>query len=120
MMKEVCKETINTETEKLKVTYARIIVGGTVDKPYFEIEYHEVGKDYDNIGFGSYYLKNVFKWRDEYLEIISNNDEDVCEWTRRINNFTTSCGEDFVPLMRGYQFCPYCGKRMKVRTKDGE
>lgn len=75
MMKEVCKETINTETEKLKVTYARIIVEGTVDKPYFEIEYHEVGKDYDNIGFGSYDLRNVFKWRDEELEIVSDVEE---------------------------------------------
>lgn len=65
----------NTECEgynigKLKVTEAEIIVEGTIDKPYFEIRYHEVGKDYDNIGFGSYDLRNVFKWREECLEII--------------------------------------------------
>lgn len=55
---------------KLKVTDAEIIVRGTVDKPYFEIKYHEVGKPYNNIGFGSYSLENVFKWKEEYLEIV--------------------------------------------------
>ena len=33
---------------------------GTKEKPYFEILYHEIGKEYDNIGFGSYNLNNVF------------------------------------------------------------
>lgn len=38
---------------------------------YFEIVYHEVGKQYDNIGFGSYYLDNVLKWFNEELELVS-------------------------------------------------
>ena len=59
------------EVEKLKVTKAEIIVRGTIDKPYYSIVYHEVGKDYDNNGFGSYYLGNVFEWREECLEIVS-------------------------------------------------
>ena len=60
--------------EKTKVTKAYIIIEGTIEKPYYGILYHEVGKDYDNIGFGSYILENVFKWKDEYLEIVKEEE----------------------------------------------
>ena len=56
--------------ENTKVTKAYIIIGVTVQTPYYEILYHEVGKDYDNIGFGSYCLDNVRRWKDEYLELV--------------------------------------------------
>ena len=39
---------------------------------------------------------------------------DVCEWEPHRNNYVTSCEEDFVPMMRGYKYCPYCGKKIKV------
>lgn len=64
------QDKIMEKYNKTKVTEAEIIVHGTVDKPYFEIMYHEVGKSYNNIGFGSYILENVFKWKDEYLELV--------------------------------------------------
>lgn len=57
--------------ERIKVDEATIIVGGTKEKPYFEIAYHEIGKDYKNIGFGSYDLNNVFDWKEQYLENVS-------------------------------------------------
>ena len=63
------------EVKKLKVTKADIVVKGNVDKPYYVIVYHEVGKDYDNEGFGSYYLENVFKWRNEELEIVDEKEQ---------------------------------------------
>lgn len=58
------------KVDKIKVDKIDIVVHGTVDKPYYVIVYHEIGKDYSNEGFGSYYLKNVFAWRDEYFEIV--------------------------------------------------
>lgn len=64
------QDKIMEKHNKIKVTEAEIIVHGTVDKPYFAIMYHEVGKSYNNIGFGSYILENVFKWKDEYLELV--------------------------------------------------
>lgn len=64
------QDKIMEKHNKTKVTEAEIVVHGTVDKPYFEIMYHEVGKSYNNIGFGSYTLENVFKWKDEYLELV--------------------------------------------------
>lgn len=59
--------------EKTKVTKAYIIIEGTVEKPYYEILYREVGKNYDNIGFGSYYLDNVRKWKEECFELVEED-----------------------------------------------
>lgn len=52
-----------------------IVRGGIVDKPYYEIRYREVGKDYYCVGFGSYYLNNVIRWKDEEFEIVSEKAE---------------------------------------------
>lgn len=65
-----CKSHGEHEKVKIRVTKADIVVKGTIDKPYYVIAYREVGKNYDNEGFGSYFLSNVFKWRDEEIEII--------------------------------------------------
>ena len=72
-VKRWCECERNEECGKVEetiVTKADIIVKGTADKPYFVIVYHEVGNDCDNDGFGSYNLKNVFEWREQYLEIV--------------------------------------------------
>ena len=70
-MKEAFENTEEKPREKIKVTKADIIVTGTKKKPYFEIKYKEVGKKHYNIGYSSYDLNNVFKWREEEMEIVS-------------------------------------------------
>lgn len=62
--------TTTIDEEKIKVDKAMIIVSGTKEKPYFEILYHVVGKDYDNVGYGSYDLNNVFDWKEQYMEVV--------------------------------------------------
>ena len=62
--------TIIEGAEKIKVTRADIVVRGTAEKPYYVIVYHKVGEDYDNEGFGSYCLNNVFDWKEQYLEVV--------------------------------------------------
>ena len=69
-MKEAREDENIRMNEKTKVTSAEIIVTGTADKPYFEIKYKEVGKDYYNIGYSSFCLENVFAYREEYIEIV--------------------------------------------------
>lgn len=67
------KERVNEETKKLIVDDVEIIVGDSVlhgNKPYYQIRYREVGKNYYNLGFGSYYLENVIKWRKEEFEVV--------------------------------------------------
>lgn len=69
------KEKVNEGTKKLIVDDIEIIVCDSVlkgDKPYYQIRYREVGKKYYNIGFGSYYLENVVKWRKEEFEVVSS------------------------------------------------
>lgn len=55
---------------KIKTNYAEITVGGNPNKPYFSIRYFDP-KDRDyHYGFGSYDIKNVFKWLEEEFEIV--------------------------------------------------
>lgn len=63
------------KADKAKVDKALIIVRGTKKEPYFEILYHLLGESDDRIGFGSYCLTNVFNWRDQYLEIVNEEDK---------------------------------------------
>lgn len=62
---------------KIQVTKADIIVRGSAKNPYFEIKYLLPGDNEEYIGFGSYSLENVFKWKNEYLQIVGEKaDED--------------------------------------------
>lgn len=88
---------IERSEEKLKVTSLEIIVTGTKDKPYFEIKYKEVGKEYYNIGYNSYDLKNVFGWKEECFEIV----KDLAE---KHNNGWIPC-EDRLPEEYGEYLC---------------
>ena len=55
---------------------------------------------------------------DKAIEIIKQDDisDDMCEW-RKFNDsnclFETSCG-NISGMYRGFNFCPYCGKKIKV------
>lgn len=64
------KESKN-EQKKILVDDLNIIVTGTKEKPYYQIQYHEHGSapDHYDVGFGSYYLDNVFQWKEECFEI---------------------------------------------------
>ena len=63
------------KADKAKVDKALIIVTGTKKEPYFEILYHLIGESDDRIGFGSYCLTNVFNWKDQYLDIVSDKED---------------------------------------------
>lgn len=60
----------NNEIEKIKVTSAEIIVSGNADKPYYEIKYYLFDNGECYIGYSSYDLKLVFKWLEEYFDIV--------------------------------------------------
>lgn len=60
--------------ERIKVSDLNIIVT-MIDKiPYYEIKYKEIGKSYYNIGYSSYELANVLGWKDDYFELVENED----------------------------------------------
>lgn len=60
---------------KLVVDDIEVIVRGIANKPYYEIKYREAGNDDYNIGFGSYDLNNVIKWKEEEFEVVSEKEE---------------------------------------------
>ena len=59
------------ENKKIQVVEKpEIVVHGTVDNPYFEIKYRELGKDEYTVGYGSYKLEYCFVWLKEKFEIV--------------------------------------------------
>lgn len=54
---------------KIKTPFAKIIVGGTPEKPYYNILYFDPADGECHIGFGSYCLDNVFHWLAEEFEV---------------------------------------------------
>ncbi|MDB2032482.1 hypothetical protein PMZ84_14785 [[Clostridium] symbiosum] len=65
----------NSKDIKIKVTSAEIVVHGSVEKPYYEIKYHEVGGSEYHIGYSSYNLNNVFEWLKECFEIVNTDEQ---------------------------------------------
>lgn len=55
---------------KNKVTSLEIIVRMIDNKPYYEIKYKKVGEDYCHVGYSSFNIDNVLKWRDECFELV--------------------------------------------------
>ena len=55
---------------KNKVTSLEIIVRMIDNKPYYEIKYKKVGEYYYHIGYSSFNIDNVLKWRDECFELV--------------------------------------------------
>lgn len=55
---------------KIAVDYIEVIVTGNESKPCYQIKYREVGNDDYNIGFGSYDLNNVLKWKREEFKVV--------------------------------------------------
>ena len=55
---------------------------------------------------------------DKAIKIVKQDgiSDDVCEWRKFNGNsclFKTSCG-NISGMYRGFNFCPYCGKKIKV------
>nr|DAM82855.1 MAG TPA: hypothetical protein [Caudoviricetes sp.] len=55
---------------KNKVTSLEIIVRVIDNNPYYEIKYKKVGEDYYHVGYSSFNIDNVLKWRDECFELV--------------------------------------------------
>lgn len=60
----------NVEINKIKAIQPQIIVTGTVEKPYYEILYYDISDKTWHIGYSSYNLANVIKWKEECFEVV--------------------------------------------------
>lgn len=109
---------------KIKTPFARIVAEGTPEKPYYNIWYFDPADGECHIGFGSYYLDNVFNWLAEEFEITEPHTDVVpVVHGRKIEDEGTGffylcslCGEC---LPYGANYCPNCGAKMdKEETNE--
>lgn len=77
-MDEITKMTPDTgKRETIKTPFAKIIVGGTVEKPYYMICYYDTADRQFVVCCGSYNRDFVFQWYREDFEIIDNGGFDA-------------------------------------------
>lgn len=106
-MKEFIEKQTDVVEEKIKVTSLEIIVTGTKDKPYFQIKYKEVGKEYYNIGYGSYELNYVFGWKEKCFEIVNQ----LAEEYNQENDDTDYANIELYAFWQKHQWIP-CSERL--------
>lgn len=120
---------------KIKTPFAKIIVGGTPEKPCYNILYFDPADGKCHIGFGSYRLDYVFQWLTEELEVTEPcaDVEPVRRgrWNRpyiswffplKIKNpycFCTYCGQPIKPR-KVTNYCPKCGAKMDLEGDNNE
>lgn len=119
---------------KIKTPFAKIIVGGTPEKPCYNILYFDPADGKCHIGFGSYCRDNVFRWLAEEFEITepAADVEPVRHgrWVRphwRNSSYCCDCSECGGEAMhREYQWnkkgiypiCPNCGAKMDLEDEN--
>lgn len=101
--------------EKIKAIRPQIIVTGTIEKPYYEILYFDTSDNVWHIGYSSYILANVIKWKEEWFEVVGEIEDmhptaDVVEVVR-CKDCKHRSTDDF------YSF--YC-RRDDVECKDDD
>lgn len=65
----------NYKVSKIKVLYAKINERTIHNQRYFEILYKEVGKDYECVGYGSFYLSAVQEWLEMCFEVVGEEQD---------------------------------------------
>lgn len=106
------------DNTKNKVTSLEIIVRMIDNKPYYEIKYKKVGEDYYHVGYSSFNIDNVLKWRDECFELVdvkvtnadrirNMSDEEMAERIASSPNF--NCADYCDSFTQGCTF--NCGKK---------
>lgn len=61
---------------KNKVTNLDIVVQVIGGKPYYSLKYKKLGNNYFNVGYSSYSLENVIAWKNEYFDMIQQDEDD--------------------------------------------
>lgn len=125
---------------KIKTPFAKIIVGGTPEKPCYNILYFDPADGKCHIGFGSYRLDYVFRWLAEEFEVIEpcadvvpvrNGRWEECDWvdvdehgfgTRRTFKAGLRCSQCACvfkkELLWKRNYCPSCGSEMDLEEND--
>lgn len=82
-----------------RVTDLSIIMEMIDSKPYYSVQYRNVGENGYNIGYSSYNLKIVLEFIDEYFEIVESDKQTNADRLRNMSDeelaeFLDIVGED--------------------------
>ena len=115
--------------EKIKTPFAKIIVEGTVEKPYYSILWLDKENKEYNVGYSSYCLDYVFKWMEVVFEIVAADEPLTTEgapvrpgrWIEKQEKdtfagylYSYECSECGRVGQRKEPYCPNCGAKMDV------
>lgn len=113
--------------EKIKTPFAKIIVDGTFEKPYYSILWLDKENKGYNVGYSSYCLDYVFKWLEVVFEIVSSDEYPSANvahvklgrWIEHKHfhhdhyiDSTYECSECKVEEPLTSDYCPNCGAKM--------
>lgn len=76
---------MNNIKEK-RVTDLSIIMEMIDGKPYYSVQYRNVGENGYNIGYSSYDLKTVLEFINEYFEIVENDKQTNADRIRNMSD----------------------------------
>lgn len=111
-----------SKVKEERVTDLSIIMEMIDSKPYYSVQYRNVGENGYNIGYSSYNLKIVLEFIDEYFEIVESDKQTNAD---RIRNMSD---EELVELITGslnFDCADYCdsftrGCAFNCNKKDRE
>lgn len=75
-----------SKVKEERVTDLSIIMEMIDSKPYYSVQYRNVGEDGYNIGYSSYNLKIVLEFIDEYFEIVESDTQTNADRIRNMSN----------------------------------
>lgn len=73
-------------TKEKRVTDLSIIMEMIDGKPYYSVQYRNVGENGYNIGYSSYNLKNVLEFIGEYFEIVESDKQTNSDRIRNMSD----------------------------------
>ena len=131
---ESMMESDSQRHKKIKTPFAKIIVEGKLEKPYFSILYFDPADKDFHIGYSSYYLGYVFNWLNEGFEIVEDGNFALSalrpvsrEWVEKVWRGEWTPGDSICPICEKNKFdgldadiwadwmpsfCPNCGAPM--------
>ena len=128
----------SNEKAKIVTHFAKIVIGGTTEKPYYGILYYDPSDKTYHEGFGSYRLDYVRVWLEEEFEIIDDAPTvDAVEvvhgrweehpkdtYARENHCEKLRCSKCYHYFYHAYgdgkQYCPNCGAKMDGERRNDE
>ena len=96
------KKTEDTKVIKIKAIYPHIVVGGTVNKPCYSIDWYDIEAQTMHTGYSSYNLKNVQEWLKEHFEVVEYDIENLINRLQAENERLKKENENFADIGKMY------------------